>query len=85
MDNKMEMKLMIQKLLFSLQKIYYSIDVFAISDNRFILKGWMFSAKSEISDIQFIITDYKGKRHTLLGMDRISRKDVYHVFNNEYA
>ena len=85
MDNKMEMKLMIQKLLFSLQKIYYSIDVFAISDNRFILKGWMFSAKSEISDIRFIITDYKGKRHTLLGMDRISRKDVYHVFNNEYA
>lgn len=85
MNNKMEMKLMIQKLLFSLQKIHYSIDVFSLSDNRFVLKGWLFSAKSEVSDIKFIVTDYKGERHTLLGMDRITRKDVYNVFNNEYA
>ena len=75
----------IEKLVNRLNKIYYHVDIFNQVQDTFVLKGWLFSAKAEITDVHFLIEDSDHEIHILEGNYKILRPDVETCFRTKKA
>ena len=75
-------------MLFRIQKKYlgikYSIDICKYENGIFVFKGWMFSEKSKIDNIQVLINVY-GREYFADISRNLNRSDVYKELRIEEA